>query len=409
MGMKRIAVIGGGASGLMAAIMAARNGARVVVLERCQKPGRKLLSTGNGKCNFTNEDMGLNHFHCPDPGFVKTVLKQFSEKDTVRFFEALGMFTKSRNGGLYPRSEQARSVVDLLMMECRHLNIQILCDTQVTAISHKVKEFFIQTPDQTFRSDSLILAAGSKAAPKLGTDGSGYKLAAGLHHTITPVVPALVQMRCREKFFKQLAGVRTEATVRAFVENKLVAEDTGEVQLTEYGISGIPVFQVSRHLSMGVLEQKPVRAELDLMPVMDVSELEQELMKHTESAPHKSGGEFLTGIFNHKLIPVLLMCAGISLHERVANITPKQLRTLAKVCKNFPVTIERDNGFDSAQVCAGGVRTAEVVPETLESRLVDDLYITGELLDVDGVCGGYNLQWAWSTGYTAGIHAALKK
>jgi len=405
MATKRIAIIGAGASGMIAAVMAARNGAKVVLIEQNAQLGRKILSTGNGKCNFTNTHMEIGCFHGEDKA-IGTVLEQFTVSDTITFFSELGILVKDRDGYLYPKSEQAKSMVDVFTMELKRLKIDILCDTRVLTTQKKGHAFILKTTKQTITCDRLIIATGGKAAPKLGSDGSGYQLAKSFGHSIVPVLPALVQLRCKGKFFRQIAGVRTEAKITILIDKKKVVEDTGEVQLTEYGISGIPVFQVSRHAAVGLYEKRTVSAMIDFLPFIESSELEQVLEKRANLAHHKTAEEFLVGMFNQKLIPVLLEAASIHINAKVSTLESKHFQQLAEVCKFFQVIVEKTNGFEAAQVCAGGVKTTEINSKTMESMLVEGLYFTGELLDVEGKCGGYNLQWAWSTGWIAGCHTA---
>lgn len=406
MGKKRkIVVIGGGASGMTAAIMAARNGAEVTILEQKDRLGKKILSTGNGKCNYTNANMDVSFFRGEDPSFVSSVLHKFSTEDTLTFFEKLGVLSKERNGYYYPKSDQASAVLDVLCMEIKKLGIKVCCNTKVLSVQKK-ENFLIKTSEGTYLADALILSTGGKASPVLGSDGSGYVLAKSFGHSMTPVVPALVQLHGKGTFFKMVSGVRTDAQISLYVDGKCLASDTGELQLTNYGISGIPVFQISRYASFALYENKRPLAVIDFLPEYSTRSLTALLEKRRKENTAKTAEEFLIGIFNRKLIPVLLRASGIrsdlSLHE----ITKEAMEKLAVKCKTFEIEIIRTNSFEQAQICAGGVRTRELHPETMESKIVKGLYLTGELLDVDGICGGYNLQWAWSTGVIAGTAAA---
>ncbi len=406
MKMRRIIIVGGGASGLVAAIAAARSGAAVTIIEQKDRVGKKILSTGNGRCNLTNELMELKCFRGDDTTIVSEVLSQFGYEDTLKFFEELGIILKNRQGYIYPISDQATTVLDVLRMEIERLGVQLVLEESVSGIQKNKKGFQVKTNKGSYISDAVILAAGGKAAPVLGSDGSGYGLAKSLGHSISPVVPALVQLKGKGNYFKQLSGIRTNAKVSLYVNDKYVDSDTGELQLTNYGISGIPVFQVSRYAAKALYQKQRVQAEIDFMPNMSEKELVSFIQKRMQIHGHKNSEDFLVGMFNKKLISVFLKEAKIPSNMKATEITSKQWERLVQTILHFVVEIEGTNSFEQAQVCAGGVRTHEVKANTLESVFAKGLYLTGELLDIDGICGGYNLQWAWATGYIAGANAA---
>ena len=401
--MKRnVMIIGGGASGMTAAIAAAREGARVVILEHTKRPGKKILSTGNGKCNLTNLDMRKDAFRGEHPGFAWKVIEAVPVKETVSFFEDLGLVLTDRNGYVYPATGQASSVLDALRFELERLKIPVLCECEVSGITKKLE---LRTTQGVMKADAVILAAGSKAAPGTGSDGSGYKLAGSLGHRVIEPLPALVQLKCRETWYKQFAGVRTDAFVTLFCDGHKTASDRGELQFTDYGISGIPVFQVSRFASRALNEGKRVTVRLDLLPVMDKQELFHFLTERVRRLGYRPGEEFLNSVLNKKLHQVLLKESGIPAGRRTSEITEKQLRILTDRIKALETTVTGVNSFDQAQICCGGVDTREINPCTMESKLVSQLFLAGEILDVDGICGGYNLQWAWSSGILAGRNA----
>ena len=406
MKQRNVVIIGGGASGIVAAISAAREGAKVTILEHKDRIGKKILSTGNGRCNLTNEYMEQDCFRGDDVSITTDVLKQFGYQETVVFFEELGVILKNRQGYIYPISDQATTILDVLRMELERLNVVVRLEHHVTAINRNAKGFQIATDKGNYQADSMILATGGKAASVLGSDGSGYTLAKQFDHSISPVVPALVQLKGKGSYFKQLAGVRTQAKVSLFVNDEFISEDTGELQLTNYGISGIPVFQVSRYAAKGLYEKKKVTAEIDFLPSMTDEELFLFIKERKILHKEKTAEDFLIGMFHKKLIGVLLKEAKIPLGESISALSDEKLKNLLVLCKHFPVFIEGTNDFEQAQVCAGGVKTTEINPKTMESLNEPDLYIVGELLDIDGICGGYNLQWAWSTGFIAGKNAA---
>ncbi|MDY5987562.1 NAD(P)/FAD-dependent oxidoreductase [Sporofaciens sp. SGI.106] len=439
--MKRICIIGGGASGMAAAIAAARKGAKVTVLEHKDRLGKKILSTGNGRCNLTNEFLPEGCYRGEDETFASEVLKLFTPADAISFFESIGILTKSRDGYIYPRNGQAACVRDSLEKEMERCGVKWYVNTEVESIhpdkggfrievqrriedSSRVTECFpgskkgrkqgkkqekiFRILPETYRADIVILAAGGQAAPVLGSDGSGYKLAQSLGHSLTLVVPALVQLRAEDSCFKQLAGVRADAGVKLYVDDEWKASDVGEVQLTDYGISGIPVFQVSRYAAFGIACEQRVRAEIDFLPYVTDTEFLKLLKNRGHQWQDSPVEDLINGIFHSKLLPVLLERAGISCGTPARNVQDETWKSLVEICKKFQVKIVGTNSFEQAQVCAGGVRTSEVDAFSMASRICNGLYLTGELLDVDGICGGYNLQWAWATGVIAGEHAALR-
>ena len=388
---RQVVITGAGASGMMAAIMAARNGAAVTVLEQNEKPGKKICATGNGKCNFSNLAMPEDAYRGTHPEFVKDAFAQFSIKDTVEFFKELGIFPLDRNGYLYPRSNQAQSVVDVLCMEASHLGVKIKTNEQVISIetAKNGRNFQILTKGWHYEADALILANGSKASSISGSDGSGYELAQKLGHRIIPVYPALTALKCKGPAFKTWAGVRTEGKISLFINGKFHKSERGELQLTEYGISGIPVFQISTYAIRAVHESKKVELCVDFLPELTEEETRGLLHTRKKACPYKNEKELLVGLFPEKLSKVLT-----------------SRKYLISAIKEFPLEVQDGMSFSQAQVCSGGVDTSQVNAHTMESKLHRNLYFAGELLDIDGTCGGYNLQWAWSSGAAAGIHAA---
>ena len=409
--MLTIAIIGGGASGMAAAIAAKRQNknASVIIFEHKDIPGKKILSTGNGRCNLTNEYMETSCFRSDHPEKIAPVLEKFSEKDTIHFFEELGILTKSRNGYIYPRSDQATAVLSVLRMELKNLGIDVILNTHVQEIQPTKKGFRIFTADKNYLADKVILATGSKASKVLGSDGSGYSLVKSFGHKLVPVVPALVQLKVKNFAFTKASGVRTDACVTAVIDGKKIASDTGELQITAYGISGIPVFQISRYIARALYEKRKALVSVDFIPQMTIEELTQFFINRKQILKHINADQFLIGIFNQKLIPELLGLSGIKTNIKVDTITNQQLRKLAEQCKCTQLIITDTNGFDNAQICAGGVSLEDINIDTMESCYQRGLYIIGELLDVDGICGGYNLQWAWATGKIAGESAAKQE
>ncbi len=403
----RVLIIGGGASGLMAAIAAARQGAGVRVLEHKERMGKKLLSTGNGKCNMTNLQLDEGCYFCSEPEFPMAVIRRFSVADTIAFFESIGILMKNKNNYLYPASEQAASVLEALLLEAKHLGVELITDCSIKKLEKQADgQFFAGTSQGNFRADTLVLAAGSQAAPVTGSDGSGYELARKLGHRIVTPLPALVALRCQGKLFKVLAGIRWDTRISLLVDGVCAAQETGELQLTDYGVSGIPTFQVSRFASEALHEGRKVEVQLDFFPHQALEETTALFRSRQEQLFWRTPEEFLCGVLPKKLAAALCKVSGIPMNLTAGEIAPEAWERFVRIAKTFRTTVTAANPFEQAQVCRGGVDTSQVCEETMQSRLLSGLYFAGELLDVDGKCGGYNLQWAWSSGYLAGISAA---
>ena len=395
MGEKTVLIVGAGASGMMAAIMAARNGASVTLLEQNEKPGKKICATGNGRCNFTNRMLPADAYRGGDRKFIEKVQKEFSVQDTLDFFEEIGVYPVERNGCYYPRSMQASSVAELLAMEAARWGVRLKTNEKVTEIVHFKKRqkdgtcWKIVTDGWTYYAHALILANGSMASKISGSDGSGYELAKSLGHSLIKPLPALTALKCKGNVFAPCAGVRTEGKVTLLVNQKTQAWERGELQLTDYGISEIPVFQISRYAVRALDAGKKVSLMVDFFPEMDKQEFADFLKKRENHRSCQSERELLTGLFPDKL--VRLLC---------------KKKDLIKAVKEFELTVTGYMDYSFAQICSGGVDTREICPETMESQILPSLYLCGELVDVDGMCGGYNLQWAWSSGAAAGKSAA---
>ena len=386
---RHIIIVGGGASGLTAAVMAAEQGCSVTVLEHNERIGRKLCVTGNGRCNLTNLNFYEGAYRGNHPEFAREILRQFSLEDTLEFFESIGLPVTDRNGWLYPRSGQAKCVPELLEWKARSLRVKIKTKEHVTKIFKKNGLWNVKTESWSYQGNAVILANGSKASSVSGADGSGYELSAGLGHKIIKPLPALVSLKCRGNGFSGWAGVRTEAEATLTADGKILCMESGEVQLTDYGISGIPVFQLSRFAVRACEEGKKTEIFLNFLPEYEEDQIEKLFRRRRERCPYKSVPELFTGLFPDRLCRILL----------------KQKDPL-KAARSFHLEVTGHSGFSQAQICSGGIDTQEVNPHTLESKIHKDLYFAGELLDIDGACGGYNLQWAWSSGAVAGIHSA---
>lgn len=405
-----VIVIGAGPAGCICAITAARKGAKVLVLEKNDKPLKKLLATGNGKCNFTNEYMEKECFR-GDSKLLSEILSQFKKEDTLAFFHEIGIYPKNKNGYYYPSSEQASSVAHALLTEMDRLGITVTCSAAVDKIDKRKRFFEIYTKENKYSGKHVVIASGLRASPKLGSDGSMFGILKELGHRFVPIVPALCGFYCKGADFKMIAGVRAGATVSVYVEDEPVVTDTGELQLTEYGISGIPVFQVSRFISYALYEKKKVKVKLTFLPELTDEELRSELMRRIKRAgdygrsEHKIEG-LLNGLLPQKLsweIENMILAK-----NAVLKLSDDQLEGLLfDAIRNRMILVEKARDFEFAQICAGGIKTEDIDIHTLESKLVPGLSFAGEVLDIDGICGGYNLQWAWSSGVVAGNHAVM--
>lgn len=408
---KNVCVIGGGASGMIAAITAAREGAAVTLLEHNERTGRKLLATGNGRCNLTNLRQEADCYHSREKALALEVLHAFDLQKTIAFFSQIGIYTKNKNGYLYPSSMQAASVQELLEMEARYRKVKIKCREHVKEIKYAKTEknnpmdsqereasrFLVVTETWEYAADAVILACGSCASQIPGSDGSGYELAKTLGLTVIKPLPALVplegQKGRQKKLFAKWAGTRVEGRISLQAQNQIFTTEEGELQLTEYGVSGIPVFQISSYGARLLDEGVPVSVLLDFMPDFDAKGLKRFLELRREQCPYKSVKELLIGLLPKKLA------------EALTEDNP-DTDALVQRLKAFSLEIAGTKSFAQAQVCSGGVSLSEINPKTMEVLRIPGLFLAGELLDVDGICGGYNLQWAWSSGACAGKGAA---
>ncbi|MGB8453753.1 MAG: NAD(P)/FAD-dependent oxidoreductase [Anaerocolumna sp.] len=400
--MSNIIIVGGGASGLMAAVFAARQKNKVTVLEHKDKIGKKILATGNGKCNYTNLDQKPEYYRGNDSSFAMKVLSAYNVDQTIGFFKELGIYPKEKSGYVYPNSEQASSIVEVLRLELEQLKVNICCEVQVEEIDKLKDRYRVLSDKGEYAADQVILAAGGCASQNLGSDGSGFELAKRLGHRIIKPLPALVQLKSDSQYFKTLAGVRTEAMIQLFIKDKLVSKEKGELLLAAYGVSGIPILQLSRFASKALNENKEVHLIIDFLPSLNTEEIFKLLLERIKRNPFRTMEEILLGLLNNKLAYISLKESGIEPMALSNTIHKNKLQDLVHQLKEWKVNITDTNPFDQAQVTAGGVDTTEIDPNTLESKINKGLYLAGELLDIDGTCGGYNLQWAWSTGALAG-------
>lgn len=404
---RRVIVVGAGASGYMAAITAARNGAKVTVLEHMNFTARKIEHTGNGRCNFTNREQNISCYNGGNIKSIENILKQFAFEDTVEFFKGIGLESRERDGYFYPFSNQAAAVSSVLKMEAEHLKIKVACNINISKIEKDNEIFKVYTGGYTYEGDALIIAAGSCATPSTGSDGSGYKLAEAFGHKVDGVYPALVPLKCSGKFINTLAGLRTYGSVSIVIDGEKKAWEEGELQFIKSGISGIPVFQVSRYASIALNKNKSeVIAVMDFLPMYNDGQLLKFFESRLENNYYKNLSGFLTGLLHEKVISVVSAKTGIKGNIIAGEFTDSQWIDISCAIKHLEFRIQSAGSFAQAQVCCGGV-SLEELNDRLESKFVKNLFFAGEILDVDGKCGGYNLQWAWSSGYAAGKYAAM--
>ena len=405
--MKHIIIIGAGASGLTAAYFAAKNQAKVTVLEHTSKAGKKILVTGNGKCNLTNMVQTLEDYRGKKPEFGYELLKYFSVEDTLSYMEELGIATKEKRGYVYPRSETAVTVRQKLLQKCLALGVTIVYDMKVNEIVKEKEKFLVETNKGRYKGDACILATGSQAAPKTGSDGSGYTLAKALGLKIIKPLPALVQLCAEDKICKEASGVRCEVMADLYIQGEHRISNQGELQITDYGLSGIIIMQNSRYAVEALNRRKQVQIGLDFFPEITESELAEKLYHFITLAEEETVLEVLEGFLNYKLAFGLLCQMGIGKKKKAKDVDESFVGDMAHFMKNYIVDITGYRGFEQAQVCQGGVDTSQIQQETMEVKEIPGLYVIGELLDVDGNCGGYNLQFAWGSGAVAGRHASI--
>lgn len=407
---RNVIIIGGGASGMLAAISAKRLGANVTIVERNPRIGKKILATGNGRCNFTNINTDINYYNGKNPKFVYSALSQFDVYTTISFFERLGIAHKIEDlGKVFPMSDQASSVLDVLRYELNTIGVNVVCNAQVKNVVNQNDKFKVKLNDgSTLTGDRVIIATGGNAMPSTGSDGNGFDLAKKLGHNIIDTFPGLVQLKLEGPFFNQIQGVKFVGTAEILHNKKSVAKDRGDILFTNYGISGPPILQISRKAGELLQKGHTPLLKVTIMDDMTKDELKNLLAVRFANAPQKTAEFSLVGLINKRLIPVLLKEAGIKdIKCPVANLSDREKNQILDILVDWRFPIKGTLSWQNSQVTAGGVDTREIDPSTMESKLVKGLYFAGEIIDIDGLCGGFNLQWAWSSGFVAGQNAAL--
>lgn len=400
--MKKIIVVGGGASGLVAAIIAKRHGADVTIIERNPKLGKKILATGNGRCNFTNVDALPIHYNHPD--FVAHIFEAFSPTETLLFFKSLGITPKIEDlGKTYPLSEQASSITDVLIYEIKRLNIEVIYEKMILSAHKDTRGFVLYDQlGETYHCDQLIIATGGLALPQSGSDGTGYQIAKDLGHEITRLFPALVKLKLDSPYLKVLDGVKFPGFVSLIHNNEKIQTEFGDILFTKYGISGPTILQLSRKANALLLDNQTIFVDVKLVSELSQSDIESRLFD-LKNLPVELA---LLGLINRKLVSVVLKEARLMPDVTVGQLSTLQIKRLSQLLTSMKFKVTGSKGYEEAQVTAGGVAVDEINPKTLESKKAKGLYFAGEIIDIDGLCGGYNLQWAWSSGYIAGLSAS---
>lgn len=406
--MPKVLIVGGGAAGMMAAISAKINGAEVVVLERNNRVGKKILATGNGRCNYTNINLSIDNYHGKNPKFAYSCLSKFGVAETLDFFERLGITPAiEEKGKVFPLSFQSSSVLDVLRFELEDLGVELLTDVFVIGINKGEKFELILEDGRKVYGDKVILATGGCAAPNTGSDGNGYTLAKSMGHSIVEVFPGLVQLKLEGDIFKQVDGVKFVGTAGLYVGNELIKEDRGDILFTNYGISGPPILQLSRTALEYLNNNKAIELKVSIIDRKTEKELFDYLIYRFGFMAKKTIEKGLIGLINKRLIPPILKEVNIDKNKQIAYLSNEEVSRLANILTDWRFNISGSKSFKDAQVTAGGINTDEIDSSTMESKLVEGLYFAGEIVDIDGDCGGFNLQWAWSSGYIAGENASL--
>lgn len=401
-----IGIIGAGASGMAAAIAAAQNeNVRVVVMERQARVGRKLSATGNGRCNLTNIHASEGGYHGNNASFSDAVIAAFGPQKTLAWFHDLGLYTLTEESGrVYPYSDQANSVVDVLRFALEKANITLKLGFEVKKVKKTENGFRVEGGEETLFFDRLIVACGGLAGTKLGGSMAGYHLLRSLGHKCTKLRPTLVQLRSDWQQCASLKGVRANCRASILRDGVLFAESEGEMQFTEYGLSGPVIFEISRDVCDG---KGSWSCQMDFLPEMPKETLKAELVRRKNT--HLTASDLLTGILHNRLGRVIVQSVGIAAYVPIAQLEEDELGFVADAVKSFTVSLTEPMGMDCAQVTAGGIDTSEFDENTMQSKIIPGLFACGEVLDIDGDCGGYNLQWAWSSGTVSGRAIAKHK
>lgn len=401
----RIVIVGGGASGIMAALAAVENGNEVIILERNDRIGKKLLATGNGRCNFTNESLKFENYYSDNSEFFKYALTYFDNEKAKEFFKNIGIeYTVEDKGKVYPLTLQASSFLNSLRMELDFKGVKIIENSFVQKVVKKNEGFILKIKDrEDFFAHKVIIATGGRSMPKSGSDGKGYQILESLGHKMNKTMPGLVQINLESNFLKHLSGVKIVGDLKLFAENELLESARGDILFTDYGISGPTVFDITRNIQMSLEKGIDLYVEIPLVNNSEITEdFKNELINRFKLLNHMTLEQALIGVINKKLIFLISKTLDIPFKTPMLELKQDDLKNIVNLIAGYRCKVIGTQGYGNSQVTLGGISTIDFNDRTMESKLVKGLYAVGEVLDVDGDCGGYNLQWAWSSGYLAG-------
>ncbi len=405
--MNNIAVIGGGASGLMAALFAARNGANVIIYEHNNAVGKKILASGNGRCNIINTTATPDDYAGQNPSFAAYALKQMNFHYFQSFCRSIGLILDIKEDGrCYPLSNEAKSVQQALMNAVLQAGVKLLTECKVTSITKKGEYFNVTSNHETLRYDKVLIATGSEAAPQLGASADGYIFAAHFGHVTLPTYPSLVQLHLNSKHPPKMAGVKITGEVSLLIDGKTIQTLSGDMLFANYGISGLAILDISEKASHALLKKQRVAISLNLLPRYDRQSLENTLKELFNSIPAYSLESALSGILPAKIVTSLLTEASLDPSLLVSTLGTKEIKKLVHLISEWKFEVNGTHGFKHAEVSGGGIDTGQINPKTMESTLISGLYFAGEVIDIVGKRGGYNFHFAWASGMIAGREMA---
>lgn len=404
--MSKVIIIGAGASGLTAAITARRENHEVILLEKNNICGKKILKTGNGRCNYYNIDQNLRHYHSSNQELIKEIITKENLQAVLTFFDSIGIIPKLKDGYYYPYSNQAVSIQNALIEEAKYLNVKIETNIYIEKINYLTneKKYEIITTEKNYYTPNIIIATGSNASLKNDSIGNGYQLLKNLGHTIIKPLPALVQLNINQTFLKEWSGIRAEATIKLLEDNEEKRTENGEILLTNYGLSGICIMQLSGQIARGLYNNKKEEVIINFLPTFATNRQDfiEFLNRRDCQLPNRNISQLLDGILNYKLVNILIKISNIPLSKKWSQLNERNKSILASNFVELRLEITSTKSLEKAQVTSGGVPLTEINTKTMSSKKLKNLYITGELLDIDGDCGGYNLTFAWISGLLAG-------